>query len=92
MFKKWSYCVGVVRVDVTTPSPYGHFFRKDAPLPHNITTFVKLGRFLAHYRKVEWLYCVGGVEQIKGSSGQLASSRLLRQGTSEGSQAPHGNI
>ena len=24
--KKWSYCVGVVRVDVTTPTPYVHFF------------------------------------------------------------------
>ena len=29
--KKWSYCVGVVRVDVTTPTPYGYFFENINP-------------------------------------------------------------
>ena len=31
--KKWSYCVGVVRVDVTTPTPYGYFFSKISTPP-----------------------------------------------------------
>ena len=37
--KKLSYCVGVVRVDVTTPTPYGYFFRKYVPLQHHMATF-----------------------------------------------------
>jgi len=36
--KKWSYCVGVVRVDVTTPTPYGHFFQKYVTLRHHMAT------------------------------------------------------
>ena len=40
--KQWSYCVGVVRVDVTTPTPYGFLFRKYQPLPHHIATLVKM--------------------------------------------------
>ena len=45
--------MGVVIVDVTTPTPYGYFFRKYVPLPHHIATLVELGRFWTHYRIVK---------------------------------------
>ena len=41
--KKWSYCVGVVRVDVTTPAPYGHFFSKISTSPTQYGHFCEIG-------------------------------------------------
>ena len=56
-----------VRVDVTTPTPYGHFFRKYQP-SHTIWP---LWSKWTHYRKVK---LVDSLDKIKGSRGQLGPS------------------
>ena len=68
--KKWPYCVGRVIVDVTTPTPYGYFFRKYQPLPHHMATLAKMSTL--SYSKIG-RNCVT-VDKIKGSSGQLRVS------------------
>ena len=75
--KKWSYCVGVVRVDVTTPTPYGCFFQKCVPLQHHMATFVEMGRFLTHYRQVKIVILCGRVD--KNQRGKWTIHRLVNR-------------
>ena len=71
--KKWSYCVGVVRVDVTTPTPYGYFFQQCVPLQHHMVTFVEWYRFLTYYRKVKMAIWCGSVDKIQGVKWAIGS-------------------